>query len=232
MVPIGIRRLFAVIVVASLAGCDGSRTTPAGPTGGPTITPAPTTVSVRLEGKIIGERDEPVPGAVVTTTGFCGPGLCASMAPVVSQAADGQGNFVLLANLHPQWDQLNVEVTRDGFERTRYFIMPNEAKTTVLRLLPKLTIRPGQSFETRLFFGTFNCGDEGWNCRRIVVESPTGESMDLEVIPGDGQEVGLIVGPESTHPWSPVPPRRVTMSSGEVWLYGDPGRVRVKAHRR
>lgn len=231
-----IRTLLILLVLAATAGCEGNRTTP--PTG-PTMTPGPTphapvpTVTVRVEGRIIGERDEPVPGAVVAATDFCA-GDCASVpgTPAVSQGADDQGVFVLMVNLPSNWSQVNVQVTRDGFEPTRSFVPSTEAASAVLRLLPIVTIRPGKSIETRLFLGTFFCGDESWICRRIVVESAAGESMDLEVIPRDGQEVGLIVGPESTHPISPSPPRRVTMSSGEVWLYGSVGRVTVRAHRR
>ncbi|HXG88031.1 MAG TPA: hypothetical protein VNJ02_06830, partial [Vicinamibacterales bacterium] len=50
--------------------------------------------------------------------------------------------------------------------------------------------------------------------------------------PDEGQKVGLVVGPESNHPISPDPQRRVTVSGGEVWLYGQPGKVTLTAHRR
>ena len=223
-----IRWLLVLVVLVSAAGCEENRTAPTTPTA---PTPIPI-VPVRLEGRIIGERDEPVPGAVVTVSEFCAPGNCRSMSPVVSQGANDQGVFVLTANLPSNWEDVFVHVTRDGFEPNQQYIVSTEVGSVVLRLLPRVTIRPGQSIETRLFLFTHSCGDEGWTCRRIVVEAAAGESMDLDVIHLDGQSVGLIVGPESTHPTSPIPPSRVTMSSGEVWLYGSVGRVRLTAHRR
>lgn len=224
-----------LLVLLAASGCQGNRTI-AGPTPPPVadnVSAATAIVNVRVEGRIIGERDEPVPGAVVFAREFCAPGVCARVpgSPAVSQGADDQGVFVLMVNLPSNWSTVSVQVTRDGFEPTQYFVRSTAATSAVLRLLPMVTIRPGESIETRLFLGTYFCGDEGWICRRIVVESPSGESIDLEVIPVDGQDVGLIVGPESTHPLSPTPPRRVTMSRGEVWIYGAVGKVTLTARR-
>jgi len=223
--------LFPLVLVAA-AGCEGNRTATGPDAAGP-VAPA-SAPAVRLEGRIIGERDEPVSGAVVTATDFCAPAACTSVpgSSWVSQPTDDQGAFVLTTNLPLNWSQVNVRVTRDGFEPSQSFFLSTEAASVVLRLLPRLTIRPGQSIETQLFLNTYFCGDEGWICRRIVVESAPDESMDLEVFRADGQDVGLIVGPPLTHPISPTPPRRVTMTSGEVWLYGAVGRVTVKARRR
>lgn len=226
------RALLVVFVLAAAAGCEGDRTAPTSPT----MTPDPT-VTVRVQGKIIGERDEPIPGAVVAATEACAPDACIVVpgSPGVSQPTGVQGDFVL-TNVPLSGDrvngQVNVQVTKDGFEPTRTFVPSAEVSSAILRLLPKVTIRPGQSIETRLFLGTFFCGDEGWICRRVFIESAPNESVDVEVFPADGQEVGLIVGPPLTHPISPTPPRGVTMTSGEVWLYGAVGRVTVRARRR
>jgi hypothetical protein len=60
------------------------------------------------------------------------------------------------------------------------------------------------------------------NCRRIVVESPAGESVDVEVISNDCQdrEVGLDADGDvfEDHGW----PRRLTVPGGEVWIIAEP----------
>ncbi len=67
----------------------------------------------------------------------------------------------------------------------------------------------------------------------ILIESP-GESIDVEVIPADAhRDVGLVVGPAVNHPiYVRSYQRRVTVSGGEVWIFGAPGKVTLTAQRR
>lgn len=225
-----------LLVLLAASGCQGNRTI-AGPTPPPVadnVSAATAIVNVRVEGRVIdGDRDEPVPGAVVIPTQVCAPGACVGLnEPAARAVADDQGGFVLTVNLPPAWRELLLSVTRDGYEPTQMYVAPAAATTALLRLLPTLTIRSGDSIDTRVLIGTHACGFESWPCRRVVVEPPSGESMDLEVIPADGQEVTLVVGPEASHPFTVSIRHQVTMSAGEVWIYGAPGRVTLTAHRR
>lgn len=56
----------------------------------------------------------------------------------------------------------------------------------------------------------------------MVVESPAGESVDIEVISNDTQhrEVGLDADGDvfEDHGW----PRRLTVPGGEVWIIAEP----------
>ncbi|HXG89256.1 MAG TPA: hypothetical protein VNJ02_13040 [Vicinamibacterales bacterium] len=224
-----------ILLTLSAAGCEGNRTAaiPTGPTA--PVPVASPSVAVRVEGRVIdGDREGPVRGAVVTAVSFCAPGACRALAelPAPNATADDQGIFLLTANLPVGWELLLLDVTRDGYELTRVHVTPAEATTAVLTLLPRITIRSGESIKTRVFFKTYSCGFEGWTCRRFHVDSPSGEAMDIEVMPDEGQKVGLVVGPELGHPISPDPQPRVTVSGGEVWIYGQPGKVTLTAHRR
>jgi hypothetical protein len=222
-------RLLIVLVIAAAAGC-GTHGTPVLWTQ-PSAAPSVPDIQVVVEGLVIdGDRDVPVSGALVTARGYCAPGICTDFAGA-SGRADEQGAFRFTASLPPAWSELLVDVTREGYELTRIYIRSASATTAGLKLLPSRTIRAGDSIQTSLVFGTYYCGFESWLCRRIVVEAPSGEKVDLEVTPLDGQSVGFMVGPVENHAISPNPTSVVTTSSGEVWLYGVAGRVTLTARR-
>ena len=128
--------------------------------------------------------------------------------------------FALTADIPQDWRELWLGVTAVGYEPARVYVS-SSTTDAVLRVFRSLTIRPGASIEMRVFLGHSVCGYESHLCRRVLVQSSTGEPIDLEAIPADSQRhVGLFAGPEANHPFSVTSyPRRVTVSDGEVWIY-------------
>jgi hypothetical protein len=239
---VNIRTPLAVLVLLAAAGCQGNgpilRPTPPADPGAPvSVTPAPAAiVAVRVEGSVVNADNEmPVAGVSVTATHTCKLGPCqlAPILPAPNAATDARGVFVLTANVPADWELLFLNLTRDGYESSGGRTSPAATIGTVLILLPTLTIRAGESLDTRVFNGPRACGSESWPCRQVIIDSPSGAPMELEFIPLDGQRGGgLIVGPEATHPFSPAPQQRVTVAGGEVWIYGSVGRVRLTARSR
>jgi hypothetical protein len=221
-----IRTLLVLLVLYTASGCEGTRA-PAGPTP-----PAEArTVSARVEGRVIdGDRDLAVQGAIVSPVAVCGPRHCDQVNdPAASVITDDQGRFVLSVILPDGWSRLTVRVTGSGFEPTQDNVTPAQATGAVLRLLSTVTIRAGESIETRVFLGPQFCGGDSWPCRQVFVEAPSGVSLDIEVFPSEERVVTLIVGPEPSHPYEPTIQRRVTMPRGELWVYGEVGKVTLTA---
>jgi predicted small lipoprotein YifL len=234
-----IRTLLILLVLSAAAGCGqpGNMVgpTPPAPSGN---APHPT----RVEGRVLdGDREGAVAGAVVTGLEVWGPDGKLAELPALSTTADDRGAFGFTANLPQGWFNLILRGTRDGYEPSQMAVRnPSVATAVVLWLQPRITIRAGESIQTRVLpdpQGWRGCGFEYWSCRRFFVEPPSGESMDVEVAPADDQLVTLMVGPHASHdPLTLFPnQRRVTVSGGEVWIYGEwEGGVRVTltAHRR
>ena len=85
-----------------------------------------------------------------------------------------------------------------------------------------LTIRPGQSLDVRAGAAADSCFDDGIPCRRVFVEAPPGELVDLAATAtNSAAQIGLD-GYTETHTFSaPRWLRQLTVSgSGEVWVYG------------
>lgn len=140
--------------------------------------------------------------------------------PAWSAIADENGIFGFTADLPADWRRVTLWVERDGYEPDQYWADPSSVSAAQLRLhRSPLSIRAGQTIEVRLG-GIQSCFDEGWPCRRVLVESPSGESVDLEVTTTDSEAKIGLEGPSSTHPFSPPLNRRLTVSGGEVWVYG------------
>jgi hypothetical protein len=217
----------AVLICVACEGGNG----PIVPTPPPTPVP-PNTIAVHVEGRVIdADRDQPIPGAIVTTVQMCHPGLCAQVDQPTSTTANGNGMFVLTANLPQDWEELSLHVAAGpAHEPADPYVSPSSARAAVLEVYPTLTIQPGESIRTRAFLKHYVCGWLSVYCRRVVVESPAGESVDLEVIPADGQaDVGL-------HPDGDVFedhgfPRQLTVSGGEVWIVGAPVAVTLTARQ-
>jgi len=226
----GILLPVALLIVA--LGCQArSPTAPPSPNSLPTAPDVPSSLSpvlgemidVRVEGRVIdADSEKPVSGAVVTPGGFCAKGTtsaggaCRRVDPGADRVTtDANGVFAVVANIPQTWDQLWLEVTRDGYEHMDIFVPPSDVRASTLRVLPVLTISPGGSLTTRTFHGSLNCGMDGWYCRRVIINAPPSDLIEVEVIPVEGQ-VGILEGPAAM-----VFPsqRQVTVSGREVWIY-------------
>ena len=219
--PRGAELFLLMILCAAALGCDANRT-PTGPTPSPTVATPASTIAVRVEGRVIdGDREAPVPGAIITLAEVTADGRYQQPnQPAPQTGADDDGMFVLTLDLAPRWRNITLEVTRDGYDSTRIYVTPTEVMAADVRVLPTLTIRPGESLDMRVFLGSYVCSDESHLCRRILIES-SGESIDIEVVAaGADRDVGLVVGPTVNHPiYVRSYQRRVTVSGGEVWVY-------------
>ena len=205
---------------------------PAAPTPPPPVPPA--SVPVRVEGRVVdADTEQPIPRAIVTTEGVCySPGPCPGQVDQPSRAtADENGLFHLTASLPQHWRELLLGVAPGaGYEPTQKYVFPSSATAAVLQVYRTLTIRPGESIQTRVSLGHYVCGWLSFSCRRVVVDSPAGESVDLEVIPADGQaDVGLDADGDvfEDHGF----PRELTVSGSEVWIVGARVAVTLTARR-
>jgi len=188
--------------------------------------PVPTTVAVRVDGRVVDlDGDAPVAGAAVTNGG-----------PIAT--ADENGAFVLTMDVRPGLRKLLLGVSRDGYEPSKGYVhvSPDTIATVVLRVYQTLTVRPGESIGAGMSALANAYNDcyflqDDYSCRRIVVESLPGESIEVELVPVDGQDnVGLVAAMQQ--PAFVSYERRVTVSGGEVWIIGGPGKVTLTARRR
>lgn len=182
--------------------------------------------SVRVEGVVVdADRDERVPGAVVKLVEiFAGFVSQSANNPAWSAIADANGAFGFTAVLPSHWQALLLEASRTGYQPLINYVERASAASALLRVLPILIIRPGESLQTRVFPGGDGCFFESWACRRVIVDARPGDLIDIEVIPADSDATVGVEGPGSTHPLFPAFNRRITVASGEVWLYGDLGK--------
>jgi hypothetical protein len=224
--------LLAVVIVALGLACnspsaptpDSMPNAPGVPRPSP-IEPVFEMVDVRVEGRVVdADRGTAIPHAVVTLVGFCARGTteaggaCRNVVPPApSVTADANGVFALMANIPQTWDGLLLGVSRDGYEAMRNWVRPSDVTAATLRVFPTLMISPGESFTTHTFLGGTVCGDEGYYCRRVIIKASPGELIDVEVIPVEGQTVGILEGSVTL---SFPSQRQLTVSgSREVWIY-------------
>ncbi|HET7746076.1 MAG TPA: carboxypeptidase-like regulatory domain-containing protein [Vicinamibacteria bacterium] len=178
------------------------------------------TVAVRLEGTVVnGDSDLPLEGATVSVEFVSTAGSGTVRVPGSVQS-DGRGAFAFDADLPSNWQSLSLEAEAPGFEPWLGYVERKTPGPVVLKPQPTLVLHPGQTLHTRVVLGGESCFDEGWSCRRVLVET-TDSPFEVEVVPADGgATVGLQAGPRATHPYRPALERRVTVSGSEVWIYG------------
>jgi hypothetical protein len=188
---------------------------------GPSTPAPPALVSVRVEGTLLdADTGTPVPGVLVRSTQVNYVGGAFPVNQREGVTSDENGVFGFNADLPLGWYELILETSRDGYERRTVFVDNAPAVSEEIRLIPSVTIRPGEALQLRVFRFGNSCFFESWPCRRIVIESPPGVLVDVEVIPTESDvEVG-IEGPLGTHPSFPPLKRRITVAGGEIWLYG------------
>ena len=214
------------LLVMVVSGCGNPRS----------VTPTSPSATVRLEGRVLDEHNQPVEGARITLTYIHPGGPIENTRPTApSITADGTGTFGLMLDLPANWQQVTLRVDREGYESdARIFVEAAEASRAVfINMYRSLTISPGQSIQTTVSLLSHDCGFDARPCRRVIANAPSGKLVDIEVSPEDGQEyVGLAVRDQVALGYDF--PSRVTVSGGdEVWIVvGQPGRVTLRAAGR
>jgi hypothetical protein len=224
--------ILVLVTLLTASGCEGNRPlapSPPAPSP-PTVVGMPEAVAVRVEGVVIdADTEQAVSDATVTVVHI--RDLHRPLPrPAPSAISDSNGRFVLTASFSMGWSEMALGVQRDGYESpVAIYLDPNAAVNT-LRVYPTITIRPGESIDTKISLGSYVCGWESARCRRIMVPSFGDEAVNLNLIPLDGQkEIGLFTGDPGTWPYDFR--HNVQTSKGEVWIIGAQGRVTVTARR-
>jgi hypothetical protein len=217
------RSILLVLTMAAVSCETNKDTSPLSPAPPSAPNPPVGTATVRLEGVVVdADREELVAGAAVKVVQvFAGNPVTEK--PEWSATTDSNGTFAFTAGLPAHWSQVMLEGTRPGYERTPAFVNAATPEFITLKLIPTVTIRPGESLVTRIYRHGYTCFFESWACRRVIVDSPSGEPVDIEMIPVDTQAPVGLEGPESSHPLFPTLQRRLTVSGGDIWMYGGVG---------
>ena len=215
--------------VLSSVGCTKAPTTP-------TPSPVPQPGSVRIVGVALdADSDAPIPDAIARLLTIQYPSQ--RFEPPATQSStttDANGRFVLNAVVGTGWVSLLIGVSGVGLDPTVRWTRAEPEVDTMVHVYRTLTIRPGESIEFRMFLGD-TCGWEDYPCRRVLVESPTGGDVDLEVTPLDPLgEAGLVRS--RSEPGVPFPgyQARMTATPGLNWVIGGApppalGRTRLTA---
>ena len=215
----------AAVLAAAAVACSDSPSAPTPP--GRSSDPPSAPIAVEMRGRVVDDLDKPIAGVGVT--------LDPSRAPDPSKpggdTTDANGLFTFSALVRTDLGSLNevpIEIGRDGYEGAGVWIPPNS--DTTITMYPTTTIRAGETLQTRIVArAPYACGDESIWCRRVVVE-PSAESVEVEVLQTDGEEVGLVDGDPPLTPFDYE--RRVTVTDGEVFIIGGPAVVTLRAQRR
>jgi len=219
-------RLVGVLLVGLAAvGCESQRApSPIGPTF--TFQPPPvSTVSVRVDGRVLDvDTRQPIPAATVALGGLL-------------VTADVAGSFSFTTELPQDWTFLRLNVSRNGYEPAQRSIAPHDVAAVELGAYPTLHLRPGESVTAQIAHANGLTNNVCWfliddySCRRIVVDAPAGEPVDVELAVLSGsQDIGLIDSEQQ--PAFAEYQRRITVSAGQVWIVGDPAVVRLTASRQ
>jgi hypothetical protein len=217
------RTIALLIAIVFCSGCEGEPriptlstplpTTPPDPPSGP-----PSLAAAQIGGRVIeADFENPIPGAHVTTADVCYEDRCGPADQPYSTVADEQGYFRLTANLPQGWRSLTLKVANPGLEPTQLTVRPDSAVFAVIKAYRLITIRPGESVQLRVLHFHDTCGMDGIPCRRMSVEAPADEPINLEVFPAQTEDVfGVMVGP---FPFS-LPPlqTRLTVRRGAAWI--------------
>ena len=218
------------LVVALAAGCGRDRGIE------PTALPAPSAAAnVRVTGVALdADSDAPIPNATLTLLIIETGSRFEQPAQATTTSTDSNGRFVL--NINGPVVNLRLRVETPGFESTGTWTNVVPGLDSVVRFNRTLTIRPGESIEFRMVVGD-SCGFEDYRCRPVVVESPTGAEVELEVTPLDPLgEAGLVRS--TREPGFPFPGYQTRLSAppGRIFVIGGApspahGRTRLSAVR-
>lgn len=231
----------ALALLLAMAACAGPSTP--SDIGMPVPTPPPFAPpfvpSMRVEGQVVdADSGASVAGTVLAVRFLRVDGqgqwfLSAGQRPGTA-VTDHTGRFVLEEIIHgKEWETVELWVTRDGYEPVIATATPASADV-VVRMYPTLTIRPGESIEARLFLDTYSTAWDGFVFRRVVIDAPPGEPVQVDLTPLDHPYIGLSTGSAGQDPSDHGLRDRMIVSTGAVWitgLSGSPGRVRLTASR-
>lgn len=122
---------------------------------------------------------------------------------------------------------VHLQVTLNPVGSWDVEILRKDEEAAVLRLPDLLAIRAGGVISGELSNSFASCTFEDVPCRRLVVSGAPGSLIDLELIPENGQLIGLIL--EDTFRAPTEFPKRLTVSPGALWVMGDFGKFTLKA---
>ena len=226
------RRTLAIGLAVALATACGRERMP-----GPTPLPSPSpSANLRVTGVALeADSDDPLPNAIVTLRSFETGSRWERPAQATTATTGPDGRFVLTVNSSTAVS-LELGVEKAGFDSTSTWARPEPGVDTVVRFNRTLTIRPGEFIEFRMVVGE-SCGFEDYRCRPVVVNSPTGAEVELEVTALDPSgEAGLVRS--RTEPGFPFAgyQTRMTAKPGAVFVIGGApsparGRTRLSAVR-
>jgi hypothetical protein len=222
------RSLLVLGLATGAAACDGRTVVEPGPTGPP---PGPlSTVRIRVEGRVTDfDNDGPVAGAVIKLVGI----IPSRAIDEPAGTSDEHGGFGITADVPADWRELTLSANRDGYQTGRGWVGRSSLSVAHLSMYRDLTIRAGQSIDIRAGAELDNCFDDGFPCRRVVVEAPSGESIDLAVSTTDSAATVGLDGRAETHTFAPPRwLRQLTVSGGEVWVYGVTPELGLPLHCR
>ena len=215
------------LLVLSASGCDNNSS--AGPTPKPPPPPAGMT-SVRLEGRVLDEHNQPVENVGLTAQ----PWLPAR-GPAPGATTDDTGSFSFTLDWQTNWaPPLSLDVRREGYEPLSVPVSRAEASRALLiNIYKSLAIGAGESIQATVSLQAYPCGMEPL-CRRVGVNATSGKPIDIEVVPADGQPYAGLALADQVVDWYANFPSRVTVSGGDsVWIaVRQPGRVNVIATGR
>jgi hypothetical protein len=181
------------------------------------------------------DTGQPVAGAVVTVVSVSAPRfqISSNTGLGTRAVADGAGAFRLEHLVREDWLSMGLNVARDGYEPRGGRVESAASDALALEMYPTLTLRRGESIQTRVRLRSYNCVDfdaqDGYPCRRVAIESAPGESVEVELVPPTGPDNGLELDAQrfSFEGYT----RHVTVTSDAVWIIGGSSPVTLTARR-
>jgi hypothetical protein len=179
--------------VASV-GCDDGKVREFEGLAAPTPPPE-SLVRVEFGGRVVNaDAGGPVANVRVSLYSWSGIGdVSTAMRHANTQAtatSGGDGTFTLPLNLPMGWSSADLQLTAPpGYDdRFQRFERTTAAGRPAIGMYPTLMIRPGETIEVRVDTGIAGCDEWGrdrFPCRRVLVAASPGDSVELELVPGD-----------------------------------------------